>query len=154
VNAQVETHRQLPGYVDHERDVTIERWDGIITWRTLINGDRTPTDTMTFEVAEIPGGAPTDGALHRHAVPEIYYVIHGTGIVHIDTPSPCPSNSVPSYSSPATPGTPLGNTGSETLKPAYVFAVDRFNDVAYEFPEDEAPHGRLDAQEAPSEIER
>ena len=52
MNAQVETHRQLPGYVDHERDVTIERWDGIITWRTFINGDRTPTDTMTFEVAE------------------------------------------------------------------------------------------------------
>ena len=120
--------------VGHERDVPEEAWDGIVTWRTLVSADRTPSAGLTVGVAEIAPGASEDGARHRHADHEVYYVLAGTGLVHLDGQEhPVEAGSVVFI-----PGdTPhfLRNTGDKTLRVLYTFAVDRFDEVTYVFDE-------------------
>ena len=119
-------------YVAHERDVEIEAWDGIVNWRTLVSGDRTPTHAMTVGTAEIPVGAPVEGARHRHAEPEIYYVISGYGDVYLDQDA----HPVEPGSAVFVPGGVwhyVQNTGPTPLKLVYVFAVDHYAAVRYEF---------------------
>lgn len=117
-------------HVGHERDVETEAWEGVVTWRTLISGDRTPTAGLTVGSAEIEPGSSEAGARHHHADPEVYYFISGTGLVHIDgVEHPVEAGSVAFI-----PGdTPhfVRNTGTETLKLMYVFAVDAYPDVNY-----------------------
>ena len=121
-------------YVGHEDEASTEAWEGIVSWRTLISADRTPTDTLTMGSAEIAAGASEAGALHRHAAAEIYYVISGAGQVHIDGVD----HPVTAGSAVYIPGGVwhfMRNTGDAVLKLLYVFAVDSFTDVVYEFPE-------------------
>lgn len=116
-------------HVGHERDARVEAWEGIVSWRTLLSADRTPTSAMTVGSAEIEAGASHGGA-HHHADHEVYYFISGTGVVHLD-----------GVEHPVEPGSvafiPGGtrhfvrNTGRGTLELLYVFAVDRFTDVEY-----------------------
>ena len=66
-----------------EADAPQDGWDdavrGRIRWRTLFSKGGTPTDGITCGVAEL---GPGDWlGLHRHAAPEIFYVLAGTGIV-------------------------------------------------------------------------
>ncbi len=120
-------------YVGHEDDAEREGWDGIVSWRTLLSADRTPTAGMTVGVAEIAPGSSVDGALHHHAPDEIYYVIEGTGFVHLDGQE----HPVTGGSVVFVPGGThhfVRNTGATTLRLLYAFAVDRFSDVEYVFP--------------------
>ena len=71
----------IRAYVGHERDSDIEAWDGIVTWRTLLSADRTPTRCMTAGVAIIEPDASEEGAEHHHADDEIYYFVAGVGWV-------------------------------------------------------------------------
>lgn len=117
-----------------EQDCPEEGWGDLVTWRTLISADRTPTEALTVGTAEIQPGAPTDGARHRHEAPEVYYFLTGAGLVDIA-----------GTEHPVEPGTAVfipsnewhfvTNTGSEPLRLLYAFAVDRFDDIAYERPE-------------------
>ena len=120
----------ISAHVGHERDVDLEAWDGIVTWRTLVSGDRTPTAGLTIGTAEIAPGASEVGARHHHADHEVYYVIAGTGLVHLDgVEHPIEPGSVVFV-----PGdTPhfVRNTGEDTIKLLYAFAVDSFSDVHY-----------------------
>lgn len=128
---------ELVPHVAHERDVAVERWDGIVAWRTLLSADRTPSSGLTVGIAEIVPGASEVGALHRHADHEAYYVIAGHGEVHLDGVE----HAVEPGSVVFVPGGTahfVRNTGTELLKFLYVFAVDRFSDVVYHFPEQEA----------------
>lgn len=118
--------------VGHESTLELEGLGPIVSWRTLVDGDRTPTERITAGIAEIDPGAPVDGALHHHADPELYYFIEGNGAVHLD-----------GEEVPVEPGSyvyvPGGtrhfvrNLGPVTLKFLYVFAVDRFSEVEYVF---------------------
>lgn len=118
-------------HLAHERECPEESWTDIVTWRTLISGDRTPTESLTVGTAEIQPGAPTEGARHRHEAPEVYYVLAGTGVVHVGD-----------QQHPVEPGTAVfvpgnewhfvANTGDEPLRLLFVFAVDQFTDVHYE----------------------
>ena len=127
----------VSAHVGHERDVEVEAWEGVVTWRTLLSGDRTPTSGLTIGSAEIEPGASERGARHHHADPEAYYFISGTGLVHID-----------GIEHPVEPGsivfipgdTPhfVRNTGTETIKLLFVFAVDSYDDVHYVY-DDETP---------------
>jgi quercetin dioxygenase-like cupin family protein len=126
---------RISPHVGHERDVPEEAWDGIVAWRTLVSADRTPSAGLTVGVAEIPPGASETGARHRHADHEVYYVVAGTGLVHLDGQEhPVEAGSVVFIPG----GTPhfMRNTGDEALRLLYTFAVDRFDEVAYEFDED------------------
>jgi mannose-6-phosphate isomerase-like protein (cupin superfamily) len=120
-------------YVGHERGAETECWESIVTWRTLISADRTPTAGMTVGVAEIEPGSTEVGALHHHEADEIYYVVTGRGEVHLDGVD----HAIEAGSVVFVPGGThhfVRNTGDETLKLLYVFAVDRFSDVEYVFP--------------------
>jgi quercetin dioxygenase-like cupin family protein len=124
-------------YVVHERDCAVEDWSDSgrhgVSWRTLLSGDRTPTDSLTIGVAEIEPGAPDDLHLHRHEPAEAYYILAGSGVVSIDgelhdlragSTVYVPSNALHA----------VGNTGADVLRLLYVFGVDSFDDVTYVFP--------------------
>ncbi|MFM7068605.1 MAG: cupin domain-containing protein [Actinomycetes bacterium] len=116
--------------------VLAEQWGsgspGSVSWTTLVSADRTPSAGLTVGVAEISPGAPDQVFLHRHEPPEVYQVLSGRGEVVVD-------DAVLSVAAGSTVFIPGGawhsarNTGSEPLRLMYVFAVDEFGEVVYEF---------------------
>jgi mannose-6-phosphate isomerase-like protein (cupin superfamily) len=117
-----------------EADSPADGWDdpvrGRNRWRTLFSKGGTPTDGITCGVADLePGGWL---GLHRHAPPEIYYVIAGAGVVTLDG---C-DFSVRAGSAVFIPGMAehaIRQTGGEVLRFFYGFPVDSFNSVEYLF---------------------
>lgn len=111
-----------------------ETWDdpsrGDISWFTLISADRTPTEALSAGVAELrPGGSL---ALHRHAQPEIYCILAGTGIVTIDgIEKAVTAGTVVFIPGDAEHG--IRNEGTELVRLFYVFGTDSFGDVVYRF---------------------
>ncbi len=125
-------------FVVHEHDVALEEWNdpvkGQVSWRTLLSADRTPTSTMTVGVAEVEPGGSDEFHPHRHADPEIYYILEGEGLVEIDGVE----HAVRTGSAVFIPGNAWHssrNTGAATLRLLYVFAVNSFHQVEYEFPD-------------------
>jgi mannose-6-phosphate isomerase-like protein (cupin superfamily) len=126
------------GVVVHADECRVERWapdgPGTVTWRTLLSGDRTPTDSLTVGIAEVAPGAPDGAGPHRHAPAEIYAVLAGEGVVVIDGVE----HPVRAGSAVFIPGGAwhaAHNTGSTPLRVLYTFAVDSFSEVVYEFAE-------------------
>jgi mannose-6-phosphate isomerase-like protein (cupin superfamily) len=118
--------------VVHERDRPEEEWPGIVRWRTLLGGADDPAVGMTVGFATIDPGSSTDGAPHRHAPAEVYLFRSGRGVVQVgDREIPVEPGSVV-----VVPGGArhfVHNPGDEPLCFHYVFGVDRFADVVYEF---------------------
>ncbi len=128
-------------FIARPDEVAEEAWRdparGLVTWRTLLSADRTPSEGLTVGVAEVT--EPADGVtrLHRHAQAEAYHVLAGRGVIEID-----------GVEQPLAPGTtafiPGGAwhgaraVGPEPLRLLYVFAADSFADIVYEFPEEAA----------------
>ena len=124
-------------FVIHEDDCEFEGADGgpfgSIRWRTLVSGDRTPSDSLTVGVAELEPGESEPFMPHSHAQAEVYYILSGEGTVTI-------SGAV----HPVRPGSavfiPGGaehgarNTGVELLRLFYVFPSNSFPDIEYAFP--------------------
>jgi mannose-6-phosphate isomerase-like protein (cupin superfamily) len=114
-----------------------EEWNdplrGSVAWHTLFSSDITPTDSMSAGIAEIvPGGGALQ--MHRHAEPEIYFIIEGTGIMMLEGGETV----VTAGSAIFIPGNAehgLRNDGSVDLKLFYVFPTGCFADVVYKFPE-------------------
>ncbi len=125
------------GVVIHEDDCPEERWDevggGAVPWRTLLSADRTPTSAMTVGVVDIPcASSRASLTLHRHAPPETYYVLHGSGFVEIDGQV----SELRTGSAAFIPGGAWHRAWSETdggMRMLYAFAVDSFDEVIYEF---------------------
>jgi mannose-6-phosphate isomerase-like protein (cupin superfamily) len=129
--------RKQLGFVVHEEECAVEGADdgpfGSLRWRTLVSGDRTPSDSLTVGVAELEPGESGPFTPHRHAQPEVYYILSGTGSVV-----------VAGVVHPVRPGSTVfipgdtehgaRNTGDELLRLLYVFPADAFSDVEYEFP--------------------
>ncbi len=129
-------------FIVDEAAVPPEGWNdpvrGVVTWRTLLSGDRTPTEALTLGVAEVTEQSGAEARLHRHAQAEAYYILSGHGILTID-----------GADWPLSPGTcafiPGGAwhaarcVGVEPLRLLYVFAADSFEQVVYEFPEASIP---------------
>ena len=128
--------------VIYETDCALEGWDdpvmGRVIWRTLLSGDRTPTAKLTVGIAEV-GPDAHDFHPHRHAPPEVYHILAGEGVVTVaGTDHPVRAGATVFIPANAWHGT--RNTGREPLRLLYVFAVDSFADVVYEFPaEGEVP---------------
>ena len=107
---------------------------GQLRWRTLLSADRTPTDSLTVGIAELEPGNAEAFRPHRHAHPEVYYVLSGHGTVWIAGTE----HAVRPGSTVFIPGNVTHgalNTGSELLRLLYVFPADSFDRIEYEFPE-------------------
>lgn len=120
----------------HQDDCESEEWDdpirGRVRFRTMLSGDRTPSEAITMGVAELGPGESRSLRLHRHEAPEAYFILAGTGVVNIDGRE----HPVCAGSAVFVPGGVRHgafNTGVDTLRLLYVFAVDSFADVEYEF---------------------
>jgi mannose-6-phosphate isomerase-like protein (cupin superfamily) len=123
-------------FVVHEDDCPADHWDdpvrGQVSFRTLLSADLTPSDKITLGVAELAPGEARSLSLHRHAPPEAYYILSGTGVVEIEGQThPVRAGSTVFIPSNARHG--AANTGDETLKLLYVFAVDSFSEIEYHF---------------------
>ena len=55
---------------------------GNLTWRTLISGDRTPSDQITLGVADFPPHGTLN--VHRHEPAEFYFGLTGEGTVFVN----------------------------------------------------------------------
>ena len=129
---------QSEAFVIHEEDCEFEGSNetapGSVRWRTLISGDRTPTESLTVGIAEIEPGGSRNFRPHTHAQPEVYFILSGEGTVTIS-----------GTDHPVRPGTAVFvpgsaehgacNTGAELLRLLYVFPSHSFAEVQYEFPE-------------------
>jgi mannose-6-phosphate isomerase-like protein (cupin superfamily) len=117
-----------------EKDVAQDGWDdpvrGRLRWRTLFSKGATPSNGMTCGVTELGPGEWL--GLHRHAPPEIYYVVAGAGLVSLDGAEiPVKPGSAVFIPGMAEHG--IRQTGNETLRLFYVFPVDSFDSVEYLF---------------------
>lgn len=78
---------QSKAFVVHEQESAFaygtELGQGRARWRTLLSADETPTDSITVGIAEIEPGAENGLRPHRHAQPEVYYILSGRGMVRI-----------------------------------------------------------------------
>ena len=49
-----------------------EGLDGVIRWKTLLSGEKTPTKSISMGILEVPAGASLE--THHHAQLEVYYL--------------------------------------------------------------------------------
>lgn len=116
-----------------QADIPPAHWDtparGSITWKTLLSGDITASNSMVCGIAIMRAGDTF--ALHSHPQPEVYFGLEGEVEVMIDG---TPHN--------LAPGVALfipGNAVHGVLRAMgdvrwfYSFAVDRFDQVSYTF---------------------
>lgn len=119
--------------VVHEQERDEERWPGDEvggSWKTLISAGLTPSESLTLGVARLGRGEILQ--THRHAQPEVYLVLAGTGRVTIAGEA----SAVRAGTAVFIPGNALHSleaTGDE-LRLAYAFAADSMDDVEYHFP--------------------
>jgi len=128
---------QLEAFVIQEEDCEFEGAGepeaGSVRWRTLISGDRTPTNSLTVGVAELEPGESKSFRPHKHAHAEIYYILSGEGAVTISgTDHPVGPRTAIFIPGGAEHG--ARNTGNAPLRLLYAFAADSFAEIKYEFP--------------------
>lgn len=126
-------------FVTRDTDPPLEFWgdaaDPVVTWRTLLSADRTPSSGLTMGVAEVMGRVGGEARLHRHAQAEAYYVLSGRGVLHLDGAE----HALSAGSTAFIPGDAWHaavGVGPEPLRLLYIFAADSFAEVVYEFRED------------------
>jgi mannose-6-phosphate isomerase-like protein (cupin superfamily) len=114
-------------------DQPVEGWDdsrGRLTWATLFDAARTPTDTFNAGVATIePGGFL---AAHRHTPSELYFVLEGRAKITIDGTT----HDVAAGTGVFIPGNAehaIRNEGEAPVRFLFAFASDRFDTVEYVF---------------------
>ena len=116
--------------------VSDEAWDdpirGKVSWRTLLSADRTPSEALTLGVAEVTRHGGGEFHLHRHAQAEAYYVLSGSGVLHVDGADYSLYPGVTAFI-PGRAWHAARALGDEPLRLLYVFATDSFADVQYEF---------------------
>lgn len=102
---------------------------GDVTWQTLISGDKTASTSLVLGIATFPANGVLH--LHRHAPPEFYFCLSGSGVVTLD--------GQPHHISPGSavfvPGSVEHGVraGAEGLKFAYGFGEDAFSAIEYKF---------------------
>ncbi len=103
-----------------------------VRWKDLIGRERGASQALSLGIAEIPPGATL--ARHRHAAPEIYYVLGGVGHVEVDGQA-YPATSGSAIFIPGGALHAFTNTGAVTITFVYVFPVNAFADLVYTFEE-------------------
>ena len=117
-------------------EVPVERWTGsgpgAVSWQTVLGGAHTPGRSLTAGVAEVEPGAPDRMFVHRHDPDELYFVLSGTGTVLVDDRE-LPVAAGSTVFVPGGAWHSARNTGDDVLRILYVFPVDSFDDVVYEY---------------------
>ena len=103
-----------------------------LRWKLIFSGRRTPTEALSFGLAEFPPGAVLP--LHHHAPAEIYHVLAGEGLTVIEGESHRLRAGV-SLFIPANARHRTTNTGAGPLRFLFVFPTDSFEEIAYHFDE-------------------
>lgn len=120
--------------VRRPEDLEVDEWDdatrGRVRFTTLFSADRTPTETMTSGLADIPAG--DHFAAHRHTPAEIYHVLEGEGVVQLDGEEVDVGPGTAVFI-PADCEHGIRNTGTTALRVFYVMAVDALPQVDYRF---------------------
>ena len=102
---------------------------GDVTWQTLISGDKTTSNGLVLGIATFPANGVLH--LHRHAPPEFYFCLEGSGVVTMDGQTyPVAPDSVifiPAYAKHGVRADVGGN------KFAYGFGEDSFSAIDYQF---------------------
>ncbi len=102
---------------------------GDVTWQTLISGDKTASNGLVLGVATFPANGVLH--LHRHAPPEFYFCLSGSGIVMMDGQ---PHHVAPGSAIFIPANVEHGvRAGAEGLKFAYGFGEDAFSAIEYQF---------------------
>jgi mannose-6-phosphate isomerase-like protein (cupin superfamily) len=118
-------------------DCDTEAWrddqTGHVDWWTLFSADRTPTESLTVGIAEVPVGAPRPLRGHTHEQAEVYFFLSGVGEVVVNGEPTAVSVGDAVYI-PGNLEHMAVNTGSSPLRLLYFFATDSFEDVIYKFP--------------------
>lgn len=134
--ADINPKQNVTPVVVHEDTCELESWNnptrGDVVWRTLISASQTPSKSMSCGITEISTGPNGILHAHRHAQPEIYYILSGSGLVTINNEE----HQVGAGSTVFIPGNAIHsvrNVGDELLRFFYVFAADSFSDINYEF---------------------
>ncbi|CAM5764190.1 hypothetical protein LMIY3S_01063 [Labrys miyagiensis] len=120
--------------ITREEERPREFWEdpakGSVAWHTLFSGDITPTDSLCAGIAVLP--AKGDNPRHRHAEPELYLILEGSGVLTIDGRE-SPVTKGAAIFIPGNAWHSLRNALDTELKLLYVFPAGRFSDVIYEF---------------------
>lgn len=127
------------GYVVQESDFPWQeladpalRAQSSIRWKTLLGEGGTPTSRLTFGLAEIPVGGTW--VLHRHAPPEVYFILSGEGRTEIDGVVHHVRGGTVIYI-PGNAQHLTVNTGGEPLRFVYAFPTDTIEEIEYHFAE-------------------
>ncbi|KAK4621769.1 Dimethylsulfonioproprionate lyase DddW [Fulvia fulva] len=105
--------------------------NGIVSWKTPLSSDLTPSDSLTAGIATCPADS---GYLahHRHEQAEMYLILKGEGLVRVDGDE----RRVEKGDAVFIPGNAehgIRNVGQGDLEWFYCFAADKFGDVGYRF---------------------
>lgn len=121
-------------HVVNETNAPRDGWDdpikGRIGWRTLFSQGATPTEGVTCGLAELKPGDWL--GLHRHAPPEVYYILAGNGVMSLEGRE----IAIGEGSAVFIPGMAehgIRQTGAEVLRLLYAFPVNSFDSVEYLF---------------------
>ncbi len=102
---------------------------GDVTWQTLISGDKTMSNGLVLGVATFPANGVLH--LHRHAPPEFYFCLEGSGVVTIGgQPLAVAPGTAVYIPANAEHGVCAGPDG---LKFAYGFGENAFSAIEYQF---------------------
>jgi quercetin dioxygenase-like cupin family protein len=122
------SHAPLEGVGDDQ--------SGNLTWRTLISGDRTPSNEIILGVAHFPPHGTLN--MHRHEPAEFYFGLTGEGTVFANGEAFRIAQGIAVFIP--------GNTdhgvvaGDQGLSIVYGFARRAFNDIIYDFKDGTPPH--------------
>ena len=101
-----------------------------MNWKTLVSGDRTPSDSLTLGYARVPPGGHL--APHHHAPAEIYFILAGAGTLTLgDATHPVRAGNAVFIPGDARHG--IANAGDSDLLFVYAFPTDSFAQVEYHF---------------------
>jgi quercetin dioxygenase-like cupin family protein len=127
----------MPTIVRRVQDVEWQGWPGDqvaargqVTWKDLLGSNPAEGADMVMGVARVLPGQTLQP--HRHAQPETYFTLAGSGTVTIDGVR----HEVSAGTLLFIPGDAehgIRNDGDEELQILYAFATADFNDVVYRF---------------------
>ena len=122
-------------------DATEQSWSspqrGAVNWWELFGGDVTPTGDLTLGIAEIPPHSPIPTRGHTHDAVEVYVIMAGRGSVYVDGIF-YPVNDGDAVWIPEHAEHFVRNDGDQAVRLLYIFARDKFSDVHYCFPGEDA----------------